>query len=126
MTYFKYSLIAFYIIMIFVHVLVIAQVVPYSWVNGGLSPSYEYQSIQSAISIVFLSIITFYVFDIFMSMPRPKTWKRRLFYTLTSLTGVSLFMQLIGSDFERFVLAPVVLAGFIVHLKFAIKLKSIR
>ncbi len=108
---------AYYVATIFVHVLVIAKVVPYNWVNGGLSVNYEAQVTQSIVSIVLLSSMFIFALNVLRTISTAQTWKRRLFYGLTAFTVLSLVMQLMGTNFERFVLAPVVLAGLLLHFQ---------
>lgn len=108
---------AYYAATIFVHVLIITKVVPYNWVNGGLSENYEAQAIQSIVSIVLLSLMFVFALNVLRTISTAQTWKRRLFYALTAFTVLSLVMQLMGTNFERFVLAPVVLAGLLLHFQ---------
>ncbi|MDP3446099.1 MAG: hypothetical protein Q8T08_24825, partial [Ignavibacteria bacterium] len=45
-------IVLFYSLTIFIHILIIARIIPYLWVNGGMSQSYEAQVIQSIVSIL--------------------------------------------------------------------------
>lgn len=115
---------AYYITTILVHVLILAKVVPYDWVNGGLSANYEAQAIQSIVSIVLLILMLIFALNVLRTVSTMPTWKRRVFYALTAFTVVSLIMQIIGTNFERFVLAPIVLTGLVLHLQVAVRLNS--
>lgn len=117
---------AYYVATIFVHVLVIAKVVPYNWVNGGLSKNYEAQAIQSIVSIVLLSLMLIFALNVLRTIATMQAWKRRLFYALTAFTVVSLVMQLLGTNFEGFVMAPLVLAGLVLHVQVVARLNRAR
>ena len=117
---------AYYLITILVHLLVLAKLVPYNWVNGGFSENYQAQAIQSIVSIMLLSLMFLFALNVLRTISTTQTWKRRLFYALTAFNVLSLVMQLMGTNFERFVLAPVVLAGLVLHLRVATHLYKAR
>ena len=117
---------AYYVATIFVHVLVITKVVPYNWVNGGLSENYEAQVTQSIVSIAILSAMFLFALNILRTISITQTWKRRLFYALSAFTVLSLVMQLMGTNFERFVLAPIVFVGLLLHLQVVAHLNRAR
>ena len=117
---------AYYLITILVHLLVLAKLVPYNWVNGGFSENYQAQAIQSIVSIMLLSLMFLFALNVLRTISTAQTWKRRLFYALTAFNVLSLVMQLMGTNFERFVLAPVVLAGLVLHLQVATHLNKAR
>ena len=122
----KHLIAAYYLTTILVHVLVLAKVIPYNWINGGLSANYEAQTLQSIVSIVLLSSMLLFALNVLRTISTMQAWKRRLFYVLTAFTVVSLVMQLLGTNFERLVLAPVVLAGLILHIQVVVRLKRPR
>ena len=117
---------AYYVATIFVHVLVITKVVPYNWVNGGLSENYEAQVTQSIVSIAILSAMFLFALNILRTISITQTWKRRLFYALSAFTVLSLVMQLMGTNFERFVLAPIVFVWLLLHLQVVAHLNRAR
>lgn len=108
------ALSVFYALGITVHVLVIAKVIPYTWVNGGRSASYQAQAGQSIVSIVLLGGLYLLVRKIITSATHNK-WHGIILYVLASLWGLGYVMQLLGSQFERFFMSFVLIFGFITH-----------
>ena len=108
------ALAIFYALGIAVHVLVITKLIPYTWVNGGRSASYQAQAAQSIASIVLLGGLYLLVRKIITASVHKK-WHGLVLYVLASLWGLGYVMQLLGSQFERFFMSFVLIYGFITH-----------
>lgn len=104
----------FYALGIGVHILVITKLIPYTWVNGGRSASYQAQAGQSIVSIVLLGGLYLLVRKI-ITASFHKKWHGLVLYVLASLWGLGYVMQLLGSQFERFFMSFVLICGFITH-----------
>lgn len=98
-----------------VHLLVVAKVIPYSWINGGMSPSYEAQAIQSAVSFAVIAALGVLVWGI-TKRNRLRTWQKVLLYALAAFWSLGFVMQLLGTPFERYVMSPLLLVGVASHL----------
>ena len=96
-----------------VQLLVLMKVIPYNWVNGGASDSYEAQAIQSIFSLMILSIIFVYVAA--DSKPQTNPMRQKILYAITLFWIVGLVMQLLGTTFERYFLSPVLLLAVVAH-----------
>lgn len=109
-------LVIFYSAAILTHVLVIAKLIPYSLVSGGMAASYNAQAVQSAVSIVVIGL--FFLFTWKLSNPSrvPKNWQKRLLWLLTASWVVGFIMQVLGTSFERYVLSIVLLVGIVGHV----------
>lgn len=107
-----------------VQLLVILKVIPYKWVNGGMSGSYETQAIQSAVSIVI--IVALYIFVRKIEKMGVAINKRTLWalYVITLFWTLGLFMQMFGTAFERLFLSPLLLLGVISHALLIIRVHS--
>lgn len=106
----------FYSVTVLVHVLVIAKIIPYNSVNGGMSKSYEAQIAQSLISLVVIGLLFLFILGISKMERNPKLWQCRALYVITGLWVISLAMQLLGTSFERYVMSLVVLIGVVGHV----------
>jgi phosphoglycerol transferase MdoB-like AlkP superfamily enzyme len=101
----------FYAAALVVQILVIGKIIPYQWVNGGMSVSYEAQAAQSVVSIVITSLLFLFVWRVAGLAARPKAWRRRVLYAVTAFWVLGLLMQLVGTPFERYVMSCVLLVG---------------
>lgn len=79
----KWLIAIFYVSALFVQLLVLLKVIPYDWVNGGMSESYKSQSIQSLISIVIISALFIFVWKLACQNGKVKKWKLRAIYIIT-------------------------------------------
>lgn len=116
----------FYSLTILIHILIIAKFIPYSWVNGGMSQSYEVQALQSIVSILIVIAIFIYVWIIYAPSKKIKNWQKRILYGITALWGLGLVQQLFGTPFERYVMSIVVVIGFISHILLVRKIRILR
>jgi hypothetical protein len=106
----------FYAASIAVHLLVICKVIPYTWVNGGMSKSYSSQFNQSVASMLILCLLWYLSMKIVAKVGLLSVRLSIVLYVLTLLLTISFIMQLIGTTFERYVLGPIVLAGLATHV----------
>ena len=112
----------FYSLAITVQTLVITKVIPYNWVNGGFSESYDAQLALSINSIVLLVVM------FVLTLIAGKVIKTKLKKTITIICWImsaywliGLIMQLIGTPFERFVISWTILLGLVSSLRLAIE-----
>jgi hypothetical protein len=111
----KQLIVIFYVSALLVQVLVVVKVIPYDWVNGGMSKSYEVQLVQSLMSLVIISVLFIFVLGLASQNGKVKQWKLRALYTITFFWLLGLFLQIAGTEFERYVLSLSLLLGVISH-----------
>lgn len=114
----------FYAILILIHILILLKVIPYTEVNGGRSTSYDMQAGLSIFSIIVGIIGSGYV----IGVKKIKSQKltvicKFITWILVVYWCVGLVMQLLGTNFERFVLSGVLVYAIIVHILLALTLK---
>ncbi len=105
------------------HLLVLAHLIPYNLVSGGRSPSYSAQAAQSVVSIVVLAALALLTHALTTNKPATK-WRTNMLYALSAFWFVGLLAQFAGTEFERLVLAPLLLVGFICHLRLAVEARQ--
>ncbi len=110
----------FYMIVLFIHILIIAKVIPYNLINGGRSESYDAQ-LQLSIANIGITFIGFLY--VFTNQKFQQIQKSRVFQVLRWLLvpfwGFSLILQFLGTTFEIFVMSPIIMFGLYVHVKLA-------
>ena len=116
----------FYIATLAIHLLVIATIIPYQWVNGGMSPTYEAQAVQSAVSIVITGLLLFMVRGLVKRLREPKVWQIRALYVLTGLLVLGFIQQLLGTPFERYAVSIVLIIGVVGHMMLIKQLSKLR
>ena len=106
----------FFVIVLFIHVLIIAKVIPFEWINGGRSESYN---AQLQISISNLGIVLIGFLYIFANQKFLKLRTNKLFqiikWALVPFWVFSFVLQFLGTPFEIFIMSPVILFGIYVH-----------
>ena len=107
----------FYTLGIFIHLLVIAKAIPYTWVNGGISGSYSIQLAQSLISIVALVVLGLFCGRLLRAPAKQSQRNRYILGGITALWAFGFMMQLAGTSFERYVMAPILAIGVLAHLR---------
>jgi len=113
----------FYGLCIFVQILVLAKIVPYNWVNGGMSTSYRAQAVQSVVSIAVMGLL--YVFCQKLLHHRwCRKWQVYFVYAVILFWTIGLIMQLLGTHFERYCMSPILLLGVISHILLLKRLRS--
>lgn len=112
----KWLVSAFYAMCVFVQAMVIVKIIPYTWVNGGMSASYQAQAAQSVISIVIIGLLWLFCQNMMNPKTAVKKWQMYVLYAFTVFWTIGLVMQLLGTSFERYVMAPLLLFGIVLHL----------
>lgn len=111
----------FYILSILVHIFVIRRIIPFNWVNGGRSESYEN---QVQLSLKSIPVLVGGMIFILIGVLAPSVIDSLIYsalasiFTLFWLLGV--IMQILGSKFEKFVMSFVLLLGVVSHLQLAL------
>ena len=111
----KWLIAIFYVSAQFVQLLVVLKVIPYNWVNGGNSESYESQVVQSLISLVIITVLFVFMCRLARQDGKLKKWKLQALYIITIFWLVGLFMQIAGTEFERYFLSLILLLGVVSH-----------
>lgn len=110
----------FYAIVLLTHILIIAKIIPFGWINGGRSASYDAQ-LQISIPNLGIACVGFlYIFSNqkFQSLQRNKLF--RVFkWALVPFWIFSFALQFLGTRFEIFVMSPIILLGIYVHIRLA-------
>ncbi len=107
----------FYISVILTHLMIIVKIIPYDWVNGGRSASYELQLTQSILSAILVLIALSIAWK--LSSPEPGENKHIIFIVMTIIYSIPLISQFTGTDFERYVMSIVLLTGVVSHAAIA-------
>ncbi len=114
----------FYAIGLLTHILVLTGILPYTWINGGRSPSFAAQVPVSISNIIVLVIAIIFLLiagrNIHGKFNRVITI---LFWVLTAYWTIGFLMQLLGTIFEKLFMAPVLLLGVVSHLRLALEKK---
>lgn len=108
------------------HALVILKVIPYTWINGGRSTSYEDQKKQSMVGMIVLiitipfllissSIITINMNNIWCIIISAVLW------ILVLMLIISIIMQFLGTNFERYVMSIVAFTLLVCVLRIALQ-----
>ena len=112
----------FYSLAITIQTLVITRVIPYNWVNGGFSESYDAQlalSINSIVLLVVMFVLTLIAGNVIKT--KLKKTITIICWIMSAYWLIGLIMQLIGTPFERFVISWTILLGLISSLRLAIE-----
>ena len=109
---------------IIVHVLVITGIIPYLWVNGGRSESFEVaqQTSFSSIIIILISIIITIIASQIIPIKFNKFWGIVISVILIVTLPLSFFgiiEQFLGTMFEKCVMSIVTIVGFIADTRIA-------
>ena len=110
----------FYTIVLLIHILIIAKAIPYNWINGGRSESYNAQLQISIVNTLITFIGFWYVFanQKFQKLQNNKIF-RFIKWALIPFWGFSLILQFLGTSFEMFVMSPIILFGIFAHVSLA-------
>jgi len=114
--------ICFYSLTILINVLIISEIIPFTWVNGGRSESF---ATQLPISIINISIsIIGGVFTLFVNGNILYKYKRGITiicWVFVVLWSFGFILQLLGTPFEKMVCSFILLLGVISNLRMAIE-----
>lgn len=110
----------FYIIVLIIHILIIAKIIPFNWINGGRSASYNDQLKISTVNIgiTFIGFIYVYANQKFQNIQN-NPFFRFLKWALVPFWSFSLVLQFLGTSFEMFVMSPIIMFGIYVHVQLA-------
>lgn len=114
--------ISFYSITILIHLLIIIETIPFTWVNGGRSPTLAAQLPLTFSNIVF-SIIGA-IFIIFVGQKKNDKFNRGISIVCWFLVFFWIFglvQQFFGTPFEKMVCSFVLLLGVLSHYRIAIE-----
>jgi len=112
------------VIGILLHILVLADILPYQWINGGrtesLSQAYQTAAL-SIVIIVVMKLITLFGARI-LPMRRNKTAAvilRAALIAIACFSFIGVIQQLLGTIFEKCILSVVNLIGFVADVRIA-------
>ncbi|MGH4124368.1 MAG: hypothetical protein ACREV6_15695 [Clostridium sp.] len=114
------------IINIIVHILIITQIMPYTWVNGGRSVSFElarHTSLSSIYMTIFNNIIALIASKI-ISVKMNKFCSKFLtvFLVVTLPLGLmGIVVQFLGTMFEKCCMSIVAIIGFLSDTRIAVE-----
>jgi hypothetical protein len=114
--------ICFYSLTMLLHVLIISGVIPFTWVNGGRSYSYDTQLPISIINIIIC--IVGGVFTLVVggnTLYKFKKVRTVICWFFVLLWSFGFFQQLLGTPFEKLVCSLLLLLGVISNLRMAIE-----
>lgn len=109
-----------------VHALVLFQVLPFEWINGGRSPSYQaaFQTSMSSIIMILISIMITLIASKIIPLKLNKFWTILLMIWLwigIPLDVVGTIQQLLGTGFEKSFMSIVTAIGFIMDFRIALE-----
>lgn len=116
--------IIFYSLTFLIHFLIISQIIPFTWVNGGRSESFAEQLPISVVNI-FISTIGV-VFTLIVGRNKLYKYKREITvicWFFVVLWSFGFIQQLFGTPFEKMVCSIILLLGVISNLRMAIEKK---
>lgn len=105
-----YLAVAMVVLTIIVHGLVILKVIPYTWINGGRSLSYESQKKQSILGIIVLVVMIPFLLNVssIVSITIVSSITNIILWIVVAFLLISTIMQLLGTTFERYAMSIVV------------------
>ena len=114
------------VINIIVHILIITQIMPYTWVNGGRSVSFELarQTSLSTIYITIFNIIIALIASKIIPLKMNKFWPIFLtvFLVVTLPLGLmGIVQQFLGTMFEESCMSIVAIIGFLSDARIAVE-----
>ena len=109
---------------IIVHILVIANIIPYLWVNGGRTESFAaaQQTSTSSIVVTIVNILIVLIASQIIPVKLNKFWGIALsaFLIITlPLTLIGIIQQFLGTIFEKCVMGIVTIIGFCADTRIA-------
>jgi fumarate reductase subunit D len=113
-------------VVICIHLLVIFGVMPFTWINGGRSASFEIGQQTSIVSIVILFVmilVNIWAAGI-IRINRFVTVLKILMWIFFAYSLVGLVQQLMGTTFEKFGMSILCLVNMIMYFRLAIEKRS--
>ena len=111
-------LLGFYVCSAAVHILVVAKVIPFDWIGGGRSESYRDQLAQSVVSLMILALLAVFVVKLTRRSGKMSSGQRIALNVLIGFWTLGLILQLVGTNFERYVLSVLLAEGVLSHWLF--------
>ncbi len=111
------------VITIIIHLLVILQIMPYTWINGGRSASFEAASQASLVSIAILLIFSF-IYLWAGQIIRITKFKRLLtviLWLMFAYACLGIVMQFLGTPFEKAVTGVLCILNALATFRLAIE-----
>ena len=111
---------------ILIHLGVITKLIPYTWINGGRSESYEFAvktSISGILLIIVLTTIILIASDIIKIELNDVALKilNLLIWLIVVLSSLSLTLQFLGTPFEILFVSIIALVLLIMSLRIALR-----
>ena len=120
----KQLLALFYAMAVLVQVFVISKVIPFAWVNGGRSESFREQAGSSVASIFLIALIGLLTWYLITQKNRKFGMAGLVIITIWWLG--SLPLQLLGTSFEKLVLAPLHAFGIFAYVRAILTVKALK
>ena len=112
----------FYSLTILIHILIISEIIPLTWVNGGRSESFTMQLPISINNIIIA--ITGGAFTLIVYGNKLSKFKRGITFIcwfFVVLWSIGFIQQLLGTPFEKIIVSFILLLGVISNLRMAIE-----
>lgn len=116
-----YMALVFYFLTILIHLLVISEIIPYTWVNGGRSESFAAQLQISIISTIITFIGGFLTVIVGRNIHKYKRGTTIICWFIVALLSFGFMQQLLGTPFEKMVCTLILLLGLVSNLRMAIE-----
>lgn len=109
-----------------VHVLVMSHVLPYTWVNGGRSVSYQaaFQTSLSSIIAIFINILILLIASKIIPLKLNKFWTMLLIIWLwigIPFDMIGIIQQFLGTIFEKSCMSIVTILGCMMDFRIALE-----
>lgn len=119
-----YMALIFYSLTILIHLLVISEIIPFTWVNGGRSESFVAQLPISFISTIISIFGGLFTVLIGRNIYKYKRGTTIICWFIVGLLTFGFIQQLFGTPFEKMVCTIILLLGVISNLRMAIEKNS--
>lgn len=107
----------FYGLVVITHVFIITKIIPYTYVNGGRSTSYQAQVSLSKASIIIAAFgILFFSLNHFFPLLHQSLIYALIAFILTAYWLFGFVLQWLGTPFEKFIMSWIALLGVVSHL----------
>lgn len=109
-----------------IHILVLLRVLPYAWINGGRSVSYQaaFQTSLSSIIIILIGIPIILIASRIIPLRLNRFWTIILIIWLflgIPLDAVGIIQQFLGTMFEKSCMSIITIIGFIMDFRIAVE-----
>lgn len=109
-----------------IHILVLLRVLPYAWINGGRSVSYQaaFQTSLSSIIIILIGIPIILIASRIIPLRLNRFWTIILIIWLwisIPLDAVGIIQQFLGTMFEKSCMSIITIIGFMMDFRIAVE-----